>query len=150
MLNKTKINSTAQVLEQFKLFTNKKIMNYIELSLRWWMAYLLISNSGIGTLTPLSELGLPPHIFQILNSMWETGFMMHLVKLTELVTGLMLFFNFFVPIGLLALIPVVINIYGIHIFLFHSFITDGLYMLAICAFLVFRHREKYRSLLVVK
>jgi hypothetical protein len=130
-----------------KFFENKKAIDYVELALRWWMAYILISNAGVGIITPLSKLGLPDHIFQIIDGMWKTGFMMHLVKATELLTGLMLLFNFFVPIALLALIPVVINIYGVHIFLFNSFLTNGLYMLLICGFLAYRHREKYRPLL---
>lgn len=118
--------------------------------LRIWMAYILISNAGVGTITPLEELSLPPHIFQIINGMWETGFMMHLVKGTELVTGIMLLLNFYVPIALIGLIPVVVNILGIHIFLFNNLIGNGLYMFLICVFLVFRHREKYLPLLARK
>lgn len=127
-----------------------KPIDILEAALRFYMAYTLISNAGVGTITPLSSLGMPDHIYNILNGMWETGFMMHLVKLTELIGGLMLLFNFFVPLALLALVPVVVNIYGIHIFLFDNYITKGLYMLLICAFLVYRHREKYMPLLKVR
>ena len=123
-------------------------LDFLELGLRLWMGYVLIKNSGVGTIKPLAELGLPPHIHQILQGMWDTGFMMHLVKITELLTGLMLVFNLFVPLALIALIPVVMNIYGVHVFLFHSFFTQGLTMLIICGFLVYRHRVKYKPLLV--
>ena len=126
----------------------EKIAKYIEMTLRVWIAYILISNSGIGIITPLEDLGMPPHIYEIINGMWKTGFMMHMVKAVELVTGIMILFNFYVPIALIALIPVVVNIYGIHIFLFESYLTNGLYMLLICGFLVFRHRDKYRYLIV--
>ena len=111
------------------------------------MGYVLITNAGIGITTPLEDLGMPPHIYQIIKGMWDTGFMMHLVKATELVGGLMLIFNFFVPVALLALIPVVINIYGMHVFLFGGVVTKGLYMLLICGFLVYRHRAKFLPLL---
>ncbi|MCB9025228.1 MAG: hypothetical protein H6625_02845 [Bdellovibrionaceae bacterium] len=128
----------------------EKILKYFEMSLRIWIAYILISNSGVGIITPLEDLGMPPHIFEILNGMWKTGFMMHMVKAVELFAGLMLLFNFYVPLALMALVPVVINIYGVHIFLFKSYFTNGLYMLLICGFLIFRHREKYKYLLVRK
>jgi putative oxidoreductase len=128
----------------------RSLLDKVEILLRIWIAYILVTNSGVGFITPLEKLGLPPHIFQILDGMWKTGFMMHMVKAVELTSGLMILFNFYVPVALLALIPVVINIYGIHIFLFHSIITDGLSMLLICGFLVFRHREKYRAILVRK
>lgn len=124
-----------------------KKMDLLELGLRLWMAYVLITNAGVGITTPLKDLGLPPHIFQILQGMWDTGFMMHLVKATELVAGIALIFNFYTPLVLLALIPVVVNIYGMHVFMFHSYVTNGLYMLLICGFLVYRRRDKFKPLL---
>ena len=122
-------------------------LDFLELGLRLWMAYILITNAGVGTIKPLEELGLPPHIYQIIKGIWDTGFMMHLVKITELLTGIMLLFNLFVPLALMALIPVVINIYGMHVFLFDSYLTKGLSMLIICGFLVYRHRVKFKPLL---
>ena len=122
-------------------------LDFLELGLRVWMAYILITNAGVGTIKPLGDLGLPPHIYQIIKGMWDTGFMMHLVKITELLTGIMLLFNLFVPLALIALIPVVINIYGMHVFLFDSYLTKGLSILIICGFLVYRNRVKFKPLL---
>lgn len=132
---------------QFPKLNTFTPLKSFELLLRLYLAYILISNSYIGFLTDLKDLGMPEHIYNIINGMWETGFMMHLVKLTELVTGIMILFNFFVPLALIALIPVVVNIYGIHIFLFDSYLTKGLAMLCICLFLVYQHREKYKPLI---
>jgi uncharacterized membrane protein YphA (DoxX/SURF4 family) len=128
----------------------EKLLSQSETILRWITAYILITNAPVGILTNLRDLGMPEHIFTIINAMWETGFMMHAVKAIELTAGLMLLFNFYVPLALLALIPVVINIYGIHVFLFHSYFTQGLFMLAVCIFLVYRHKDKYIPLLVRK
>lgn len=128
----------------------KNVLGTVEIVSRVWIAYILVTNSVVGFLTPLESLGLPPHIFQILDGMWKTGFMMHMVKAVELISGLMILFNFYVPLALLGLIPVVINIYGLHIFLFHRIFTDGLTMLLICGFLVFQHQDKYRALFVRK
>lgn len=125
-------------------------MDVFELLLRLWLGLVLIKNSGVGTLTPLEDLGLPPRIYEIMKGMWDTGFMMHLVKSIELIGGISLVLNRFVPLLLVALIPVVINIYGVHIFLFDAFVTQGLAMLLICFFLVFRHFEKFRPLLQYK
>jgi putative oxidoreductase len=130
--------------------SKETLMWGVEWLLRGWMAYILISNSGVGIWIPLESLGMPEPIYKIIKSMWDTGFMMHSVKAVELICGLALLFNFYVPIALLFLGPVVFNIYGMHIFLFNSYITNGLYMVLICGFLLFRHREKFRSLLVRK
>lgn len=134
-----------------KIIINKySATDIFEFLLRIWMGHKLITNSGVGTLTPLEDLGLPDHIYKIIKGMWDTGFMMHLVKAIELIGGILLVFNIFIPLALIALIPIVINIYGIHIFLFDSYITSGLYMLLICLFLAFRHRESFQPLLKMK
>lgn len=136
--------------EGVRMLNKEKFLKYLELILRLWIAYVLITNAGVGTLTPLKDLGLPPHIYTIIDSMWQTGFMMHLVKVIEFTTGLMLLFNFFVPLALIALFPVVINIYGMHIFLFKQYITTGLGMILVCGLLIYNHRDKFRPLLVRK
>lgn len=132
---------------KIKKISEYQFLDVMELGMRLWMGYVLVTNAGVGITIPLEDLGMPPHIYQIIKGMWDTGFMMHLVKATELVGGLMLIFNFFVPLALIALIPVVVNIYGMHVFLFNSYITQGLYMLLICGFLVYRHRVKFLPLI---
>jgi hypothetical protein len=127
-----------------------KIKKYTELALRLWLSYVLISNSGVGIITKIEDLGMPEHIYIIIKGMWDTGFMMHLVKGIELVAGLMLAFNIFVPLALVMLVPVVVNIYGIHIFLFGSFLTQGLAMLLICGVLIYNKRNSFTPLLKMK
>jgi hypothetical protein len=129
------------------IFLKYSIVDLVEISLRLWMGYILIINSGVGTITPLEELGLPEHIYKIIKGMWDTGFMMHLVKAIELLGGVLLILNIFIPIALIALLPVVINIYGVHIFLFNSYFTNGLYMLLIILFLIFRYKKTFLPLL---
>lgn len=128
----------------------EKILKFTEIGARLWLGYILIINSGVGIITPLEELGMPDHIYNIIKGMWDTGFMMHLVKATELIAGVSLLLNAFVPLALVALVPVVVNIYGMHIFLFNSIHSKGLYMLLICVFLVYRNREIFKPLLVLK
>ena len=76
--------------------------------------------------------------------------MMHLVKAIELIAGILILFNLYVPLALCLLFPVVVNIYGIHIFLFDAYITTGLYMLLVCIFLSYRHRERFLPLLQMR
>lgn len=136
-----------ELLNKKMIFEKYSLIDIVDFSLRGWIGYVLISNSGVGTITPLEELGMPAHIYNIMKGMWDTGFMMHLVKLVELIGGIFLILNLFIPLVLIAVIPVVVNIYGVHIFLFDSYITKGLYMLLICGFLVFRHRKVFLPLL---
>lgn len=119
------------------------VLDFIELAARLWVGYVLISNSTIGTFTPLESLSIPEPNYSILKAMWDTGFMMHAVKLIELIGGICLITNFRVSLVLIALIPVLLNIYGVHVFMFDSYITKGLGMLLVAGYLVYKHREKY-------
>lgn len=127
-----------------------KPIDVFEFLLRSWLGYTLIINSGVGTITPLASLGMPEHIYNILQGMWDTGFMMHLVKVIELVCGVLIILNRFVPLALVALMPVVVNIYGIHIFLFQSYFTKGLGMLLICAYFIYKNKNVFLPLLQFK
>ena len=60
------------------------------------------------------------------------------------------YFNVFIPIAIILFTPIVINIYGIHIFLFNSFITNGLYMLLICLFLIYRYKKVFKPLFIFR
>jgi len=118
-------------------------IDLIEWGLRLWMGYIMVTNSRVGVLIPLESLGMPDHIYQIFKGMWDTGFMMHSVKLIELIGGLMLIFNFRVPLAILLLSPVIFNIYGMHVFVFNKVISNGLYMVLILAFLSYRHKAYF-------
>lgn len=128
---------------QRKVFRDYSVIDSLEFMARLWVGYILISNSAVGTYTPLDSLGIPEPNYSILKAMWDTGFMMHAVKLIELIGGICLIINFRVPLVLVALIPVLLNIYGVHVFMFDSYITKGLGMLVVAGYLVFKHREKY-------
>jgi len=132
-------------VELFKknIIKNLTAIDLMEWGLRLWMGYIMVTNSRVGILAPLESLGMPDHIYQIFKGMWDTGFMMHSVKFVELIGGLMLIFNFRIPLAILFLAPVVFNIYGMHVFVFNKVISNGLYMSLILAFLTFRHKNYF-------
>lgn len=132
---------------KMNIFKSYSILDSIEFIARFWVGYILISNSCVETIVPLESLGIPEPNYSILKAMWDTGFMMHVVKLIELIGGILLILNFRVPLILIALIPVLLNIYGVHIFMFNSYLTKGLGMLVVTGYLVHKHREKYIPLL---
>ena len=124
-----------------------KFIRVGEFLLRLWLGYTLVTNAGIGFITPLADLHLPSHIHQMIQAMWDTGFMMHAVKLIEFLGGIALIFNFQIPIVLLFLAPVIFNILGMHIFVFHRYFSSGLFMSLIIVLLFYRHRKKYIGLI---
>lgn len=58
----------------------------------------------------------------LMKSFADTGYLFYFIKATEIVAGLLLLFNVWVPFALIILAPVSINI-----FLFHLFLTPPLF-----------------------
>ncbi len=135
------------ILVKKNVFEDLKVVDVVELLARLWLGYILITNSRIGVTVPLESLGMGQEMLGIFKSLWKTNFLMHSAKLVELLGGISLVLNFKVPLALLAIVPVVFNIYGIHIFLFGNPFGKGLIMFGICLFLVYRHRQLYLPIL---
>lgn len=78
------------------------------------------------------------------------GYFTPLLKGTELLCGLLLLSNRFVPLALVVLAPIVVNIVAVHVFL----MPEGLPMaIGIAAFLLglaWSHREAYAALFVAR
>jgi uncharacterized membrane protein YphA (DoxX/SURF4 family) len=78
-----------------------------------------------------------------------TGYMFPLIKATEVVAGLLLLSNRFVPLALTLLAPVTVNI-----LLFHTVLTSGaglpILIIAAQLGLAYAHRDAFRGMLQAK
>lgn len=135
-----------KMLLKKNVFRQYSVLDTLEFMARLWVGYVLTSNSGVGTIIPLDSLGIPDPNYSILKAMWDTGFMMHTVKLVELLGGMFLILNFRIPLILIALVPVLLNIYGVHVFMFDSYLTKGLGMLLISTYFLFKYKDRYMPL----
>lgn len=84
-----------------------------------------------------------------LGALAATGYMFPLIKGTEVVAGLLLLGNRFVPLALTLLAPVTVNILAYHVALDPS---PGLPLVIIASqlFLAYAYREAFRSVLQAK
>ena len=85
-----------------------------------------------------------------LGGLFQTGYFFLLLKSVEVIAGLFLVLNFFVPLTLVILMPISLNI-----LLFHSFLEPTGMTLVISAlilvlqlFLAWGYRSQYRQLFV--
>ncbi len=89
---------------------------------------------GLNGLLPAPFIQPPPladPAAEFLGAMFETGYFLVFLKLVETVAGALLLARVFVPLALVALAPVVLNI-----FLFHLFLDPSGLPLAIVAMLL--------------
>ncbi len=73
-----------------------------------------------------------------------------LVKLTEVVAGLMLLSNRLVALGAVLLAPVVVNIFAFHALVVKSGIGLPIAIVALLGVLAWQHRDAYRPLFAMK
>jgi putative oxidoreductase len=79
-----------------------------------------------------------------------SGYFFNLLKLTELVCGILLVTGFFVPLALVILAPVIINILMVHIFLDRSGLPVAGFLVLAAVFLAYYYRRAFAPLLTPK
>lgn len=81
------------------------------------------------------------------GALMQTGYMMPLIKGTEVVCGALLLARRFVPLALVILAPVVVNIVAFHALLAPAAIGMALVVLALELYLAWTERAAYAPLL---
>ncbi|WP_184543443.1 DoxX family protein [Mucilaginibacter sp. FT3.2] len=79
-----------------------------------------------------------------------SGYLMMLVKITELVCALLLLFGRYVALALVVLFPIMVNIVSVNAFLAPSGLTTVIPLLIGILFLAYTQREKYAALFTAK
>ncbi len=99
---------------------------------------------------PQPSTPLPEGAAAFAGALVKTGYMMKLIGVTQLVVGLMLVTNRFVPLALALFAPFMVNSIAFHAFLEPSgLIMAGIFM-AMELYLAWSYRAAYRSMLAAR
>jgi putative oxidoreductase len=79
-----------------------------------------------------------------------TGYLMPLIKITELVCGLAFVTGRFVPLATVIIAPVIINIFLFHAFVDTAGLPVGIFLVLANAFVAWANWNKYKPLLESK
>jgi len=92
---------------------------------------------------------LPPEAMGLMGAIVESGYLMTLVKIVEVLTGIALLTNRFVPLMLVVFAPVGVNIVAFHLFLAPApgAIAPGALVFILNWYLLFANKDKYEPLL---
>ncbi|WP_370947089.1 hypothetical protein AB5J62_05915 [Amycolatopsis sp. cg5] len=114
------------------------------------LLFAVTGANGFLYFMPGDATGLPEGALKFSVALFETGYMMPLVAGVQLVTGILLLVNRFVPLALTVLAPIVVGIFAFHVFLEPSGLAlAGLIGVAL-AYLAFAHRDAFRPMLHAK
>ena len=132
----------------FSYFLNDDFnpVSWIEMSARFYLGYIMLVNAPIGITVRLEDLGLPEPAYEFIKTLWNTGYLMHLTKGIELITGICFLFNLFVPLSLILLAPVLVNIFCIGFTVLPGAWKHSLPLVLIFIFLVIQNKKSYSEL----
>ena len=82
-----------------------------------------------------------------LGALGASGYMMPLIKIVEIVAGVLLLTNRHVTLATLMLAPIVINILAFHIFLDNSGMVMAGVVSALEGYMLYENRDKLKQLL---
>jgi uncharacterized membrane protein YphA (DoxX/SURF4 family) len=109
------------------------------------LIFFVFGLNGFLHFLPQPHLSGPPADFGA--ALVATGYMLPLIKGTEVVGGVLLLAGRYVPLALTLLAPVIVNIIAFHAFLAPSGIALPLVILALEIGLAWSYRAAYRGLL---
>jgi uncharacterized membrane protein YphA (DoxX/SURF4 family) len=84
------------------------------------------------------------------GALMKSGYMFPLVMGTQLLVGILMLLNRFVPLALALIAPVIVNIIAFHVFLAPSGLGPGAVILLLEIYLAWAYRKHYRSMLAMR
>lgn len=99
---------------------------------------------------PQPKMVMPEGAAAFSAALMNTGYMMQLIGVTQLLVGVMLLSNRFVPLALAFFAPFMVNSLAFHIFLEHTGLPMAVVFLALELYLAWAYRAAYRGMLAAR
>jgi len=109
--------------------------------------FFVFGLNGFLNFIPPPPEGVPEGAMKLGMAMAESGYLFQFVKGTEVLCGVLLLANRFVPLALVVLMPITLNIIAFHLFLAPDGTGMGIAILAAQLYLAWVHRRAYAPLL---
>ncbi len=129
--------------------TQKSFARFLPHTVRILMGllFLLFGLNGFLHFIPEPKEAMPENVAALMGGMMKSGYMFPLVMGTQLLVGVMLLLNLFVPLALALIMPVIVHIIAFHVFLAPSTIWPGAVLLVMELYLAWAYRSAFRPML---
>ena len=99
----------------------------------------------------LFDLGPQPEMSEeagaFMGAIMDTGYLWPVIKVSEIVCGVLLILGMFVPLALVVLAPIALNILLFHVFLAPEGSVIGIVILVLGLYIAHQHRESFSAVL---
>lgn len=114
------------------------------------LLFFVTGLNGFLNFIPQPKAPMPQAAADFAGALIKSGYLFRLVMTTQLLSGVLLLMNRFVPLALALLAPVVVNIVAFHVFLAPSGLGLAIFVLVLELYLAWAYRGAYRSMLVLR
>ena len=111
------------------------------------LAFFVFGLNGFLNFLPQPSKPMPEAAGAYIGGLMKSGYMFPLIAGTQLLVGILLLLNIFVPLALVLIMPVLVNILAFHIFLEPASTAPGAILMALELYLAWVYRDAYRPLL---
>ncbi len=112
------------------------------------LIFLIFGLNGFFNFLPMPPP--PENMMKFMMGMMETGYMLKFIKACEVVCGILLLANIFVPLALLILAPICINIFLVHAFMAPEGLPMGIAIIALGCAIAWARFDKFSEVLKMK
>jgi len=118
---------------------------YLVITIRTLLGLIMLLSGVSGLMMGTSTENIPPQMVAFSQTFWASG-IFQMVKVTEIVAGVMLLFGILPALATLFLAPDVVGIVIVNARLMPSFLWIGAIVLVMTAYLGYAYWEKYKSI----
>ncbi len=106
--------------------------------------------NGFLNFIPQPREPMAPGVTDFMNALMATHYMIPLISGTELLAGVLLLTNRFVPLGLALLAPLIVNIFAFHLVLERSGLIIAVVFTLIEIYLAWSYRRSFGPMLAAR
>jgi uncharacterized membrane protein YphA (DoxX/SURF4 family) len=114
------------------------------------LLFFVTGLNGFLNFLPQPSKPMPEGAIAFAAAMMKTGYLFKLVVATQLLVGVLLLMNLFVPLALVLIAPVIVNIIAFHAFLAPSGIVMGAIALLLEIYLAWTYRKAFLPMLAMR
>ena len=122
-------------------------MQHLPLVARVLLGLIFAVLGMIGLFGLVEEPEMGPEAEAFMGALMDTGYLWPVIKVTEIVCGVLLILGLFVPLALVVLSPIVLNIVLFHLFLAPEGVVIGVVALLLGLYVARQHRSSFSSVL---
>jgi len=114
------------------------------------LMFFVFGLNGFLNFIPQPKTPMPDGAMAFAGALMKTGYMFPLVMGTQLLVGVLLLLNRFVPLALAFITPIIVGIITFHLFLAPSGIAPGIVVLILDLYLAWAYRGAFRPMLAMR